>query len=105
VGHTLADGAMFNGGQSCCGVERVYADADVYDAVLAGVVEAASAFKVGDPGAEGTYLGPFCLPMAPSPRAPRCTAAAPGTCPGPVLPAHGAVRGDPRHGHHARREL
>jgi hypothetical protein len=29
VGAGLADGAMFNGGQSCCAVERVYAHADV----------------------------------------------------------------------------
>lgn len=30
----LVDGAVFNGGQSCCAVERVYVHADVYAAFV-----------------------------------------------------------------------
>ena len=28
---TLVDGAMFNSGQSCCGIERIYVHRSVYD--------------------------------------------------------------------------
>ena len=27
----LVDGAFFNSGQCCCGIERIYVHADVYD--------------------------------------------------------------------------
>lgn len=33
----VVDGAVFNSGQSCCAIERVYVHADVYDAFLAEV--------------------------------------------------------------------
>mmetsp|Transcript_2477 Transcript_2477/g.5249 ORF Transcript_2477/g.5249 Transcript_2477/m.5249 type:complete len:486 (-) Transcript_2477:132-1589(-) len=62
VGQGLADGAMFNNGQSCCGVERVYAHADVHEQVVAGAVAAAKSFVCGDPKSAETYLGPLCLP-------------------------------------------
>jgi acyl-CoA reductase-like NAD-dependent aldehyde dehydrogenase len=35
----LVDGAMFNSGQSCCGIERIYAHDKVYDAFVDGFVE------------------------------------------------------------------
>ncbi len=35
---TVVDGAFFNSGQSCCGIERVYVDARVYDAFVEGAV-------------------------------------------------------------------
>jgi acyl-CoA reductase-like NAD-dependent aldehyde dehydrogenase len=34
VAEQLVDGAVFNSGQSCCAVERIYVHADVYDAFL-----------------------------------------------------------------------
>ena len=34
VSEQLVDGAVFNAGQSCCAIERVYVHADIYDAVL-----------------------------------------------------------------------
>ena len=34
----VVDGAFFNSGQSCCGIERVYVDARVYDAFVEGAV-------------------------------------------------------------------
>jgi acyl-CoA reductase-like NAD-dependent aldehyde dehydrogenase len=33
----IVDGAVFNSGQSCCAVERVYVHADVHDAFVAEV--------------------------------------------------------------------
>jgi acyl-CoA reductase-like NAD-dependent aldehyde dehydrogenase len=60
----LADGAFFNAGQSCCGVERIYAHRDVYDDVVAGLVDAASALRLGDPLDPATTLGPMVRPSA-----------------------------------------
>lgn len=55
----IADGAFFNSGQSCCGIERVYAHSDVYDDVVAGLEEAAMAYQLGDPLDPETTLGPM----------------------------------------------
>ena len=60
----LADGAFFNAGQSCCGVERIYAHRDVYDDVVAGLVQAASELRLGDPLDPATTLGPMVRPSA-----------------------------------------
>jgi acyl-CoA reductase-like NAD-dependent aldehyde dehydrogenase len=35
----LVDGAMFNSGQCCCGIERIYVHEKVYDAFVKGYVE------------------------------------------------------------------
>lgn len=35
----IVDGALFNSGQSCCAVERVYVHEDVYDSFVDKVVE------------------------------------------------------------------
>jgi len=55
----LADGAFFNAGQSCCGVERIYVHNDVYDAFVDGLVDAANALQLGDPLDPSTTLGPM----------------------------------------------
>jgi acyl-CoA reductase-like NAD-dependent aldehyde dehydrogenase len=55
----LADGAMYNTGQSCCSVERIYVHVKVHDAFLAAFVAAVKGFKVGDPTREDTYIGPI----------------------------------------------
>jgi len=55
----LADGAFFNSGQSCCGIERIYADASVQDELVAGIVKHASSLTLGDPMDEATTLGPM----------------------------------------------
>ena len=60
----LADGAFFNSGQSCCGIERVYVHADVHDAFVAGVADAARALVLGDPLDSATTLGPLITPAA-----------------------------------------
>ena len=53
----LADGAMYNTGQSCCAVERIYVHEKIHDAFLAAFVATVKTFKVGDPMADSTYIG------------------------------------------------
>lgn len=55
----LVDGAFFNSGQSCCGVERIYADMRVYEEFLDAFVARARGFVLGDPLVEETTLGPM----------------------------------------------
>ena len=52
-----ADGAMYNTGQSCCSVERVYVHEKVYDQFIAHFVETVKGFKLGDPEQNETYIG------------------------------------------------
>jgi acyl-CoA reductase-like NAD-dependent aldehyde dehydrogenase len=54
---SLADGAMYNTGQSCCSVERIYVHEKIHDAFVAAFLDAVRGFKVGDPMAEDTYIG------------------------------------------------
>jgi acyl-CoA reductase-like NAD-dependent aldehyde dehydrogenase len=54
---SLADGAMYNTGQSCCSVERIYVHEKIHDAFLAAFVETVKGYKVGDPVREDTYIG------------------------------------------------
>ncbi|HYF41922.1 MAG TPA: aldehyde dehydrogenase family protein [Ramlibacter sp.] len=56
---SLADGAMYNTGQSCCSVERIYVHEKVHDAFVEAFVETVRGFKAGDPMAEDTYIGPL----------------------------------------------
>lgn len=55
----LADGAFYNTGQSCCAVERIYVHQDIYEPFVEAFVETVKGFKVGDPSAEDTYIGPL----------------------------------------------
>jgi acyl-CoA reductase-like NAD-dependent aldehyde dehydrogenase len=54
---SLADGAMYNTGQSCCSVERIYVHEKIHDAFVAHFVETVRGYKRGDPMAEDTYIG------------------------------------------------
>jgi acyl-CoA reductase-like NAD-dependent aldehyde dehydrogenase len=54
---SLADGAMYNTGQSCCSVERIYVHERVHDAFVAAFVETVRGFRRGDPMSEDTYIG------------------------------------------------
>ena len=51
--------AFANAGQSASGIERVYVLRDVADEFLTGVVEAASALRVGDPLRDDVDVGPL----------------------------------------------
>jgi acyl-CoA reductase-like NAD-dependent aldehyde dehydrogenase len=61
---TVTDGAMFNSGQSCCGIERVYVDDSVYDEFVAGVVDICNSYRLGRPDDSETNLGPLVKPSA-----------------------------------------
>ncbi len=54
---SLADGAMYNTGQSCCSVERIYVHEAIYDAFVKAFVDSVKTFKVGDPMDDATYIG------------------------------------------------
>jgi acyl-CoA reductase-like NAD-dependent aldehyde dehydrogenase len=54
---SLADGAMYNTGQSCCSVERIYVHEKIHDAFVAAFVETVKGFKTGDPMNGDTYVG------------------------------------------------
>jgi acyl-CoA reductase-like NAD-dependent aldehyde dehydrogenase len=56
---TLMDGAFFNAGQSCCGIERVYVDAAVYDEFVERSVAFANELRLGNPLESATTLGPL----------------------------------------------
>lgn len=56
---SLADGAMYNAGQSCCSVERIYVHQRVAGAFEDAFLKVVRGFKVGDPEKEDTYLGPL----------------------------------------------
>lgn len=56
---SLADGAMYNTGQSCCSVERIYVHEKIHDAFVDAFVREVKNFKVGEPTAEDSYIGPL----------------------------------------------
>jgi len=54
---SLADGAMFNTGQSCCSVERIYVHQSLHDAFVEHFVATVKGMRIGDPLDEATYIG------------------------------------------------
>ena len=56
---TLVDGAFFNSGQSCCGIERIYIHSDVYDDFVEGYAELVRGYRLGNPLEADTNLGPM----------------------------------------------
>lgn len=56
---SLMDGAFFNAGQCCCGIERIYVHDSLYDAFLSKAVAVVGALKLGNPLEDGTTLGPM----------------------------------------------
>lgn len=55
----LMDGAMFNSGQCCCGIERIYVHHRLYDAFVEKAVAWVNALTLGDPLDPATTLGPM----------------------------------------------
>jgi acyl-CoA reductase-like NAD-dependent aldehyde dehydrogenase len=53
------DGAFFNSGQSCCGIERIYVHQSVHDRFVDGFVALARQYILDDPLDEKTTLGPM----------------------------------------------
>ena len=61
LGHAienLVDGAFFNSGQSCCGIQRIYVHEKLYDDFVAGAIELTRRYVLGDPTSPDTTLGP-----------------------------------------------
>ena len=56
---TLMDGAMFNSGQCCCGIERIYVHDRHYDEFVERAVAWAQAQKLGNPLDPDTTMGPM----------------------------------------------
>jgi len=54
-----ADGAFYNNGQSCCAVERIYVNEQVYDKYIDEFIKEVKSWKVGSPVEEGVYIGPL----------------------------------------------
>ena len=54
---SLADGAMYNTGQSCCSVERIYVHQSIHDAFVEHFVATVKGMRVGDPMRDDTYIG------------------------------------------------
>jgi acyl-CoA reductase-like NAD-dependent aldehyde dehydrogenase len=54
----IVDGSVFNSGQSCCAVERVYVDEKIHDEFVAAIQDVLKSYNLGDPRDKGTHLGP-----------------------------------------------
>lgn len=54
----IVDGAIFNSGQSCCSLERIYVDEKIHDEFVEAVQGVLKGYKLGDPFDKGTHVGP-----------------------------------------------
>ena len=55
----LVDGAMFNSGQCCCAIERIYVHESLYDKFVDGFADLTRKYKLGNPLDKDTNLGPM----------------------------------------------
>ncbi len=55
----IIDGAFFNSGQSCCGIERAYVHRSLFADFVDQAAEVAAGYQLGDPLDEATTLGPM----------------------------------------------
>jgi acyl-CoA reductase-like NAD-dependent aldehyde dehydrogenase len=58
----LVDGAFYNSGQCCCGIERIYVDKAIYKPFVEAFVAATAGYVLGNPLDEATNLGPMAQP-------------------------------------------
>ncbi|WP_299675902.1 aldehyde dehydrogenase family protein [uncultured Roseobacter sp.] len=56
---TLIDGAMFNSGQCCCGIERIYVADALFEQFVDKAVSIVETYKLGNPLEQETTLGPM----------------------------------------------
>lgn len=56
---TLIDGAMFNSGQCCCGIERIYVHDSLFSAFVEKAVALVRGYKLGNPLDPDTTIGPM----------------------------------------------
>ncbi|HRE21463.1 MAG TPA: aldehyde dehydrogenase family protein [Rhabdaerophilum sp.] len=79
---TVIDGAFFNSGQCCCGIERVYVHKDIYDTFVRKAAALTATYVLGNPMDEATTLGPMAqLRLAETVRAHNADALAKGAKP------------------------
>lgn len=57
------EGAFYNTGQSCCAVERIYVQENIYDDYVNAFIEEAKTMKMGEPNEEGAFIGPLTRPQ------------------------------------------
>ena len=62
----IVDGAIYNAGQSCCAVERVYVHRSIYRRFVEASEALVRAYVLGDPMQASTTLGPIAQPNHPS---------------------------------------
>ncbi|HUJ54213.1 MAG TPA: aldehyde dehydrogenase family protein [Steroidobacteraceae bacterium] len=55
----IVDGAYFNSGQSCCGLQRIYVHESIYEPFTRGCAELIRQYRLGDPLDPQTTLGPL----------------------------------------------
>jgi len=63
VAASALEGVMYNAGQSCCAVERIYVQESVYQDFVEAIKAEASTMKMGNPAEAGIDLGPICRPQ------------------------------------------
>ena len=56
---TLVDAAMYNSGQCCCGIERIYVHESLYDEFVERAVATISDYRLGNPLDADTTMGPM----------------------------------------------
>jgi len=56
---TLIDGAMFNSGQCCCGIERIYVHESLFDRFVEKAITIVNSYRLGNPLEAQTTLGPM----------------------------------------------
>jgi acyl-CoA reductase-like NAD-dependent aldehyde dehydrogenase len=62
----IVDGAIYNAGQSCCAVERVYVHRSIYPRFVEACEALVRAYRMGDPMDAATTLGPIAQPNHPA---------------------------------------
>jgi acyl-CoA reductase-like NAD-dependent aldehyde dehydrogenase len=55
----IVDGAFYNSGQCCCGIERIYVHEDVYDDFVEGARALTAQYVLGNPLDQATTIGPM----------------------------------------------
>jgi len=55
----LVEGAFFNSGQCCCGIERVYVHEKIYDQFVEGFIAETKSYVLGNPLEQATTMGPM----------------------------------------------
>lgn len=63
VAAAALEGVMYNAGQSCCAVERVYVHTNVYNQFCDAIKAEAAKMKIGNPMNSDVDMGPLCRPQ------------------------------------------